>query len=65
MSGEGESIIRGLHDQTEGWPAIHLVSLWLCDDCLDGKGGECHTPGCAMWMNRAPDLQLRSKLVLP
>jgi len=51
--------------RVEGWPAINLVTLWLCDDCLDGKGGECHTPGCAMWLNRAPDLELRSKLVLP
>lgn len=39
---------------------VHLVQLWLCDLCLDGAGGECHSPGCAMWINRAPDLPLRN-----
>jgi len=38
---------------------VRLVRLWLCDPCLDGAGGECHTPGCALWINRAPDLPLR------
>jgi hypothetical protein len=31
------------------------VVLSLCGLCLHGAGGECHTPGCALWMNRAPD----------
>lgn len=39
---------------------VRLVRLWLCDLCLDGAGGECHTPGCALWINRAPDLSLRN-----
>jgi len=39
--------------------AVRFVQLWLCDPCLDGMGGECHTPGCALWLNRAPDIQLR------
>jgi hypothetical protein len=38
---------------------VRLVQLWLCDPCLDGMGGQCHTPGCALWINRAPDLPLR------
>lgn len=38
---------------------VRLVHLWLCDLCLDGKGGECHSPGCSLWLNRAPDLSLR------
>lgn len=37
-------------------------SFYICEPCLDGKGGECHTPGCVLWLNRAPDLQLRSNL---
>lgn len=41
-------------------PTLHLVTLWLCSLCLDGAGGECHTPGCALWINRAPDLPLRN-----
>ena len=39
-------------------PKLHLVTLYLCDLCLNGAGGECYTPGCALWMNRAPDLPL-------
>lgn len=38
---------------------LHKVTLHLCSLCIDGAGGECHTPGCAMWLNRAPDLSLR------
>lgn len=40
-------------------PQVHCVALWLCDLCLDGVGGECHVPGCALYLNRAPDLSLR------
>lgn len=32
------------------------VTLTLCTLCLSGKGGECHSPGCALWMRRAPDV---------
>ncbi|HYM98093.1 MAG TPA: hypothetical protein VET26_12385 [Candidatus Sulfotelmatobacter sp.] len=32
------------------------VRICLCSACLSGAGGECHTPGCALWLNRAPDL---------
>lgn len=39
---------------------VRMVQLWLCDLCLDGAGGECHTPGCSLWINRAPDLSLRN-----
>src|ERR1700761_1096985 len=38
---------------------VHKVTLWLCDDCLDGAGGECHSAGCTLWINRAPDLSIR------
>lgn len=39
-------------------PELHLVTLVLCNLCMNGEGGECHTPGCALWLNRAPDLAL-------
>lgn len=39
---------------------VHLVRLWLCELCLDGKGGECHSPGCALFLNRAPDVGIRN-----
>ena len=41
---------------------LETVTLTLCNACLDGKGGECHTPGCALWMNRAPDVSIRDKV---
>jgi hypothetical protein len=34
------------------------VTLVLCTGCLAGKGGECHTPGCSLWMNRGPDIPI-------
>lgn len=37
---------------------LTTVELRLCDLCLSGAGGECHSPGCALWMNRAPDIPL-------
>ena len=39
----------------EGVPLREVVLL-LCDMCLRGEGGECHSPGCSLWMNRAPDI---------
>jgi hypothetical protein len=40
-------------------PTLHRVVVTLCALCIDGEGGECHTPGCALWLNRAPDLSIR------
>jgi hypothetical protein len=40
----------------EGWPRVRTVQIRLCDACLNGDGGECHTPGCALWLNQGPDL---------
>lgn len=38
---------------------VHHVLIALCDPCLDGAGGECHSPGCALWLHSAPDISLR------
>jgi hypothetical protein len=38
--------------------SLHQVRLILCSLCLNGEGGHCHTPGCAMWMKAAPDVPL-------
>jgi hypothetical protein len=38
---------------------LNIVTLTLCDLCLDGAGGECHVPGCALWMSQAPDIPIR------
>lgn len=32
--------------------AWYVISL--CELCVAGKGGECHTPGCALIWKRAP-----------
>lgn len=34
------------------------VELALCGLCMNGDGGECHSPGCALWINRGPDVPL-------
>ena len=40
-------------------PRLELVTLQLCSHCLDGSGGECHVPGCALWLQDAPDSSIR------
>lgn len=37
------------------------VTLVLCSRCLAGEGGECHVPGCVLWMNRAPDVPIADR----
>lgn len=43
-----------------GTPEAELrrVMLTLCKLCLAGAGGKCHIPGCALYLNRAPDIAL-------
>jgi hypothetical protein len=36
--------------------SLHKVTLTLCSLCLAGEGGQCHTPGCDLWMHAAPDI---------
>lgn len=47
--------------EQETWQPLVRVTLVLCTGCLAGVGGECHTPGCALWMNRAPDVPIADK----
>jgi hypothetical protein len=42
---------------------LRYVALWLCALCLDGAGGTCHVPGCALCRNHAPDLPLTDEVV--
>jgi hypothetical protein len=37
---------------------LFVAIAQFCRRCLDGEGGECHTPGCALWLNRAPDVPM-------
>lgn len=40
---------------------LECVTLPICTQCIDGAGGECHTPGCALYLNRAPDISIRRR----
>ena len=35
-------------------PDLVAIELLVCRLCLNGRGGECHVPGCAFWMADAP-----------
>jgi len=37
---------------------VYTVTVNLCGACLDGIGGECHTPGCALFLSVAPDIPI-------
>ena len=45
-----------------------VLELWdvrglpICSACLDGEGGECHTPGYVFWCKHAPDVPIRGFL---
>lgn len=41
---------------------LRHVEFDVCDLCLQRVGNECHTPGCAFWMNDVPDRALVSLL---
>lgn len=43
-------------------PRVLTVQIRLCWACLTGVGGECHTSGCALFLNRAPDLRIHPEL---
>lgn len=45
-------------------PKLNTVDgVSLCDLCLDGKGGECHTPGCLLYL--LADLRRRALAAPP
>lgn len=48
----------GLIAEQPGTVSLHRVTLTLCSLCLSGAGGECHTPGCDLWMHAAPDTRV-------
>ena len=37
---------------------VKKVIINLCEYCLNGTGGECHVPECALCRNCAPDIQI-------
>ena len=47
------------------YPVVRLINLTIsvCTPCLADAGGECHTPGCAFWMQDAPTAELNAILL--
>jgi len=45
----------------DDYPEVRTVQLCLCQDCLDGKGWICHTPGCALCRRMRPDFALNAE----
>ena len=39
-------------------PKVRPYKIWLCDLCVAGEDGECHVPGCALWLKSAPGVPL-------
>ena len=37
---------------------IRRVEIPICQKCLDGAGGECHTPGCAFFLHQMDTLPI-------
>jgi hypothetical protein len=48
----GSSSPATVREQME--PRVHRVAIQLCELCLEGKPGECHTPGCALFLHDSP-----------
>lgn len=44
------------------WPKLQRVVIDVCQDCLDGVAGECHTPGCIQWIRQDMPGQLGERL---
>ena len=40
---------------------LKTIKITICQDCLDGKGEECHTPGCALFLHTV-DLPIDERL---
>ncbi len=54
------AVARAQQEELE--ESVSPMILDVCGLCREGAGGECHVPGCAFWMNRAPDIPLSSML---
>lgn len=42
---------------------LKTFPVTICELCLDGKGGECHTPGCVFWCCPAPSPEQSLRLL--
>lgn len=54
---EALRLIRGAAEDLD----LRGCHVAICTPCLDGAGGECHTPGCLFWICAAPDIPIRER----
>ena len=40
---------------------IKLITIHVCEACLDGQGEVCHTPGCALFLHKV-DLPIHPEM---
>jgi hypothetical protein len=40
---------------------LKTIEIRICDQCLNGEGKECHTPGCALFLHTV-DLPIHPEL---
>lgn len=45
--------VRGRHNGHD-MPEPLITQVPVCELCLEGKGSECHVPGCVYWMHAVP-----------
>lgn len=38
---------------------LRHIAVWVCQPCLDGKGGVCNSPGCVFIRQQAPTIDRR------
>ncbi len=52
--------VQVIEDELTDDPGCRLyrLTLLLCEYCVTGAGGQCHSPGCAMWIRSAPDVPI-------
>ena len=43
-------------------PEVLEIAIRVCRPCLDGAGGQCHTPGCALWLHDMDTLPIAREL---
>jgi hypothetical protein len=41
---------------------VKMIRIPICELCLTGSGGQCRTPGCALYLRAAPDIPIAKEL---
>jgi hypothetical protein len=42
---------------------LTTFTVTICNLCLNGEEGECHTPGCVFWVCPAPNAEQAWRLL--